>query len=513
MHPLLPRWLTLSSGFSLAATILLVSGPIATSASADDDGVFRPDDLVVSRSVYRGTASTVSVGELLPPNCPTATATCGGTQNKGVAAIDNGLFPAIGSTNNVWNNDTVDASFGVASPIFLDDMSPDGRVVNTLPIDSRRIVTSFSSKSELALNLSTTHDALTFMGYVTPVNTLDASNANTPGVVDPTNPVGENVYRAVAEVDDHGRLSITDTNAYSGNNGRAAIKADGLYYAVGNDNNGSGTPLPSLTSSTGAELIVPGAAPGTPQMIGNFSITQVPPNKADKAGKDNNFRGLTIFDHTLFVTKGSGSNGINTVYQVGAAGQLPTQANAAGASITILPGFPTTLAKAATGAQNPFGIFFANAHTLYVADEGDGTAADAASSANAGLQKWVLDSTGTWQRVYVLQTGLNLGQPYAVRNYPTSLNPSPDGLRNLTGRVTDDGRVELWAVTSTVSANGDQGADPNQLVFISDRLSNTDAGVARFERFSLLRTATYGEVLRGVSFAPHSRDARDDDER
>jgi hypothetical protein len=113
----------------------------------------------------------------------------------------------------------------------------------------------------------------------------------------------------------------------------------------------------------------------------------------------------------------------------------------------------------------------------------------------------------------VLQNGLNLGQPYAVRNYPTSLNPSPDGLRNLTGRVTDDGRVELWAVTSTVSANGDQGADPNQLVYISDRLSNTDAGVARFERFSLLRTATYGEVLRGVSFAPHSRFARDDDER
>jgi hypothetical protein len=314
------------------------------------------------------------------------------------------------------------------------------------------------------------------------------------------------VYRAVAEVDDRGSLSITDTNAYSGNNGRAAIKSGGLYYAVGNDNNGGGTPT-SLTTSTGAELIVPGATPGTPQMIGNFSVTQYG-LKADKAGKDNNFRGLAIFNNTLFVTKGSGSNGINTVYQVGAAGQLPTQANAATQPITILPGFPTTLAKDA-GAQNPFGIFFANAKTLYVADEGDGVAADAATSPNAGLQKWVLDNSGTWHRVYVLQAGLNLGQPYSVKDYPTSLNPSPDGLRNLTGRVMGDGRVEIWAITSTVSANGDQGADPNQLVVISDRLANTDANAAKSERFTLLRTAGYGEVLRGVSFAPHSNSQGD----
>jgi hypothetical protein len=187
---------------------------------------------------------------------------------------------------------------------------------------------------------------------------------------------------------------------------------------------------------------------------------------------------------------------------------LPTQTNAATQPITILPGFPTTLARD-TGAQNPFGIFFANAKTLYVADEGDGVAADAANSPNAGLQKWVLDNSGTWRRVYVLQTGLNLGQPYSVRDYPTSLNPSPDGLRNLTGRVTGDGRVEIWAITSTVSANGDQGADPDQLVVISDRLANTDASAAKSERFSLLRTAGYGEVLRGVSFAPHSHAADD----
>ena len=72
----------------------------------------------------------------------------------------------------------------------------------------------------------------------------------------------------------------------------------------------------------------------------------------DKAGKDNNFRGLTIFDHTLYVTKGSGGKGINTVYQVGDAGTLPTVANAPsgnllGVPITVLPGFPTAYCPSA----------------------------------------------------------------------------------------------------------------------------------------------------------------------
>ena len=38
----------------------------------------------------------------------------------------------------------------------------------------------------------------------------------------------------------------------------------------------------------------------------------------------------------------------------------------------------------------PFGIWFANASTLYVGDEGDGVAVDAPTSTKAGLQKWSL---------------------------------------------------------------------------------------------------------------------------
>jgi hypothetical protein len=91
---------------------------------------------------------------------------------------------------------------------------------------------------------------------------------------------------------------------------------------------------------------------------------------------------------------------------------------------------------------------------------------------------------------------------YGVAGYPTSINPATDGLRNLTGRVNTDGTVTIWAVTSTVSNNGDQGADPNKLVMIADVLANTTASGAANESFVTLETAGYGEVLRGVAFTP-----------
>ena len=51
-----------------------------------------------------------------------------------------------------------------------------------------------------------------------------------------------------------------------------------------------------------------------------------------------------------------------------------------------------------------------------------------------------------------------------------------------------------------MSSSGDQGADPNHLVVITDRLKATT--LPADEHFAMLRTARYGEVLRGVSFTP-----------
>jgi len=188
-------------------------------------------------------------------------------------------------------------------------------------------------------------------------------------------------------------------------------------------------------------------------------------------------------------------------------------------NMCILKGFPTALAKAATDASDyPFGLWFANPTTLYVADEGAGDntydaasgtyTADAAST-TAGLQKWVYNSTaGAWQLAYTLQNGLDLGTPYTVPGYPAGINsvtglpwaPATDGLRNITGRVNPNGTVTIWAVTSTVSGGGDQGADPNALVSVTDDLGATT--LPANESFRTAVAPAFGQVVRGVSFTP-----------
>lgn len=70
--------------------------------------------------------------------------------------------------------------------------------------------------------------------------------------------------------------------------------------------------------------------------------------------------------------------------------------------------------------------------------------------------------------------------------------------------------VTIWAVTSTISANGDQGADPNKLVRVTDLISATtlpprDGDHDREDTlgvFRTIRTARTGEVFRGVALAP-----------
>ncbi len=282
----------------------------------------------------------------------------------------------------------------------------------------------------------------------------------------------------------------------------------------------NGTVLSALSDNTGVQLATASATPETTSVIGQvqgtngtstgyqrgFSVTEIG-DAADKTGKDDNFRGETIFNNTLYVTKGSGGNGVNTVYQVGTAGTLPTAGTASTTPITILPGFSTTLASASSGVAFPFGLYFANATTLYVTDEGDGVATFNKTTGSlltigntGGLQKWSLVS-GTWVLDYTLTAGLNLGVQYTVPSY-TGFSPAIDGLRNLTGAVNGDGTVTLFAVTSTVSNNTDQGADPDQLVKITDTLSFTTAAAASGESFSTIVAPQNLTVLRGVSFTP-----------
>jgi hypothetical protein len=196
--PAARRRVTLTTALlALSGTVTLAaaSGAQASSAPSWPGAALRPGNLLVATSVYENDTNIAAGTTQLPPGCGSTAAPC-------ATAVVDGAYPYV------FNNASVDPSFGVTSPITLRELTPSGRRVTSLTVpnstepgvraDANQMVTSFSSKSELALNLSTDGRYVTFMGYAAPIDTADVSNANTPGAIDPTNPVPGAYYRAVA---------------------------------------------------------------------------------------------------------------------------------------------------------------------------------------------------------------------------------------------------------------------------------------------------------------------------
>jgi hypothetical protein len=77
--------------------------------------------------------------------------------------------------------------------------------------------------------------------------------------------------------------------------------------------------------------------------------------------------------------------------------------------------------------------------------------------------------------------------------------PANNGLRNIAGQVNGDGTVTIYCIASTVSGETDQGADPNQLVAITDSLAA--ASLPGGESFALVEAASGQDALRGVAFS------------
>ena len=550
--------------------------------------------LLVSRGVYD---PNFSLSGQLPYNA-NGSATSGVTPAQSIFAVSPGTFP------NVFTNDQNDANFGVTADAVIDQWAP-GATSPSLYLDVTAAAqqagvdfsTSFSSKSEFAMNVSQDGTAITFNGYNAPIDQIDRSNANTPGVVDPTNTdVASATFRTVGQLKLATKsLQFTQTNAYSGNNGRATVLANGQYYIVGNAGNSGGVTgneltygiLDLLTQNTGVQTITAGSSCPFTQVVGQFysgnsstftpaasgtcapgtitdalaattfskktnaggnqfgfSLANVSGQVYDKTGKDDNFRGLYLAPNgTLYTSKGSGSNGINAVYQVGATGALAGGGTLPQtAQITIPSGFLPSGWTGAPAAANlvtsstsgpqppnstlaggvvyPFGMWMPanNTSLMFVADEGDLGTAAYAPNGSGGL--WVYQNTsGTWTPIAHITQGLNLGQAYAVTDtngtYGTagaSYTTTPDGLRNITGTVNSDGSITLYAITSTIgstaaNASGvttpnaffDEGADSNQLVTI--KLSVSGSTVAT-SGFTVMQTAPYGQVLRGVALIP-----------
>jgi hypothetical protein len=476
--------------------------------------------LVISSSTYdhsQGAVASLTVGKTK----------LAGTKSKTALAV------ADNSYVHVWDNASVDSSFGVTSPIYLTDIEPhSGHVFHIMSVPADQVVTSFPSKSELGLHVAQAgrNAQLTFVAYAgASVGALDVSNSDAVSGQDPTNPVtfafppGYAFARTIVSVDVSGKLTYTPTIDYGGNNGRSALLgSNGLYYAVGNANNGDAATFgsngtnPDVTETTGLEVVKPINGKNAFVAIPTNNSAEVDPflqycrnvtpnplispcpvaKNADKAGKDDNYRGVTEFGGALYFTKGSGSNGIDTVYTVSS---LPTLANAASAVITVVPGFPIDTARITGGDFTPFAVFFANASTMYVTDEGTGDATD--SGLHAGLEKWTLVN-GSWQLDYVLTQGL-IGTVDGNLLGPDGQYPDVKtiGLRNLAGVVNSDGTVTLWATTSTASASGDNGADPNKVVTITDELAATTmTNAVAQETFTNVAGPTYGTAYRGVAY-------------
>ena len=527
--PLAYAWTAPSGSFSNAASatptfVCSAPGPVTLTATASDGDatagcaatmsvvvtcepstLLAHHSLVISSTTYdrtQGAIASLAIGTTQLANTNTATT------------------PAIAGNNylTVWNNESADAAFGVTSQIQLTDIdATSAQILSKVVVPANQVVTSFSSKSELGLHLTSDGAHLVFVGYAgAGVGAIDASNSDAVPGQDPTNPVtfafgpSYAFARTIVSMDGGGNFSYTPTIDYGGNNGRSALLgSNGLYYVVGNANNGNATAFgptngtnPDVTETTGLNVVTPINAATSSVAIPAGNSSEVDPliqytfgtSKPDKPGKDDNYRGVTEFGGALYFTKGSGSNGMDTVYTVSS---LPTVAGAAAATISVVPGFPTDSAKSTGGNFTPFAVFFANPTTMYVSDEGSGNATDVAS--HAGLEKWTLVA-GVWQLDYVLTEGL-IGVVDSGLTGPdgTWPNITTVGLRNLTGVVNGD-QVTLWATTSTASTSGDNGADPNKVVMITDQLSATTAAAVSAESFSTVMGPTYGTAYRGVAF-------------
>lgn len=466
-----------------AVAALMLLGLTSTAAMAQ---AFSAGNLIVSRTVYNGVASTVTVGQALP---------------GGGNAVGDGSFA------NVFKNETVDSSFGVTSSIFLDQVTTSGSRVSSLAIDSSQMTTSFASKSELALNISSDGSAVTFMGYKAPTNTLDVSNSNTSQAFDSTNPVSAIYQRAIGQVNlNSGAVQVTGVNAYSGNNGRAAVLANGNYYMVGNAGNSgagvTGAQLTSLSNNTGVQMIAAGAsgnttvvgvANGTPGSLKGYQRGYAG-TPTDKTGKVDNFRGLDLVKNAdgstgLIVTKGSGGNGLNGVYQVGGS-ILPTAATADTTTITPLAGV-------ASGANvHPFGVW-SDGQILLVNDEGDSKLmTDSTKVTNTSPLTEYQKTGSSWTKIASFGANL-IGTNYTVDGYGYTL--TLDGFHNMTvGGMNSDGSYDVYGTTATVSeaasntgsvTDHDLGADPNQIFHC-----NTGTGLC-----SIIETALNGERLGGVA--------------
>jgi hypothetical protein len=239
---------------------------------------------------------------------------------------------------------------GNATAIFLDEYTPTGTFVQTLPLPTapsganRACTNAGSSTAEGFLNVSSNGQYFVCVGY-------DAA----PGTTGIAGTMSAVVPRVIARIDGGGNIDTSTalSDGFSGGNIRSAISDDGTrFWAAGSV--GGSRFAASLGATTSTQL--------------NSTLPT-------------NLRVINIFGGQLYVSSASGA--FQGVSAIGTG--LPTTS---GQTVTLLPGFPTSSGPSA------YDHFFASATTLYVADDRTG-------ASGGGIQKWTL-SAGTWTLAYTL---------------------------------------------------------------------------------------------------------------
>lgn len=219
----------------------------------------------------------------------------------------------------------------------------------------------------------------------------------------------------------------------------------------------SGTNVRTAVSTDGSAFYVSG---------GNSGIRYVPfgnagPTTALSTGSVVNFRILGIQGGNLYATSATGSNyGLN---QIGTG--LPT---AAGAAVTLLPGFPTA------SGSSPYGFYFADLSpsvpgpdVVYVADD----------AATGGIQKWSLVGS-TWT--------LN----GTIGGSTTALLRGLTGQQTSTGvRLVASGGGGLYAVTDQAGYNAAPSPAALPAPFVPLPANTSFRGVAFAPETSVTTTA------------------------
>jgi len=308
-----------------------------------------------------------------------------------------------------------------ATAAFLQEFTTLGSGVQTIGLPTaangaNQILTlSGSATSEGFLTLSANGLYLTMGGYNSAI-----------GTAGPNNLIGN---RVVGRIDLFGNIDTTTILGDASNLGN--------IRSVVSDNGGN---LWANTSGAGVRYTTFGSTTATTQLSTSPS----------------NVRTVNIFSGQLYTT--SASSTFQGVATVGTG--LPTTS---GQTTTLLSGFPTA------SGPSPYDYVFADANTLYVAD-------DRATGSGGGLQKWTFNGS-TWTLAYTLNIGLTAG------------------LRGLTGVADGLGDEILYATT----ADAITALAGNKLVTLTDLLSATSAGT---ETFSTVATAPGNTAFRGVELVP-----------